>query len=433
MNVLIVGGGGREHALAYKVASSPVVERLLVAPGNPGCASLERTQVFPQIKADDLAGLLELARNERVDLVVVGPEAPLVAGLAERLHDAGIAVFGPDARGAMLEGSKIWAKELMRKHAIPTAESRTFEDYERAVQYLDHVPLPVVIKADGLAAGKGVTVARERDQAIAVLRRIMLDKAFGEAGRRVLIEDFLSGPEVSVLAICDGKTLLPLPSAQDHKAVYDDDRGPNTGGMGAYCPAPVYTPALARDVDEKILVPIVHALHREQIDYRGVIYAGLMLTKNGPRVLEFNVRFGDPELQALVPRLPGDWVPLLHAAAEGRLETFDSGALVEDQRPSVCVVLTSGGYPGDYRTGYEITGLDDVAATMPDVLLFHAGTARDEAGKLVTAGGRVLNVIAQGNDFAAARARAYEAVEKIHFTDRHVRTDIGRKALDLSA
>jgi len=421
MKVLVVGSGGREHALAWKIAQSPKVDAVYAAPGNAGTA---REAELVDIAADDIDGLLDFARTERIDLTVVGPEAPLVAGIVDRFREAGLRIFGPGKEAAQLEGSKVFAKELMREASIPTAGCRIFDRADQAHAYLDSTGGPVVVKADGLAAGKGVLVCGTIDQAHEAVDAIMVEHQFGEAGRQVVVEECLVGEEASILALTDGRTIYPLPSSQDHKPVYDGDRGPNTGGMGAYSPAPVITPALAQRITREVLVPAVHALTVRGIRYRGVIYAGLMITPGGPKVLEFNCRFGDPETQPILMRLRGDLVPALEAVADGRLEDI---SLDWDQRPSVCVVMASGGYPGSYEKGKVITGLDEVARD-PEVKVFHAGTALRD-GQVVTNGGRVLGVTARAGTIAEAKARAYQAVKRIHFDGAYYRTDISDRAI----
>ncbi len=393
MRMLIVGGGGREHALAWKIAQSPRVTALFTAPGNPGIA---RHAVCVPLTADALDGLVAFARRERIDLTVVGPEAPLVAGLADRLLDAGLAVFGPIAQAAAIEGSKAFAKDLMARNAIPTARFATFDDPARARGYCREVGPPLVVKADGLAGGKGAIVCRTLADADEAVAECMERAAFGAAGATVVVEEFLSGEEVSFFALANGADALPLAAAQDHKTVFDGDQGPNTGGMGAYSPVASFDAAMER--------------------------VGLMITREGPKVIEFNCRFGDPECQALVVRVPGDLVPLLVAAAHG-------GPWPEvgpwPTRASVCVVLASGGYPGKYGTGAAIEGVES-AETAPGVTVFHAGTALRD-GRLVTAGGRVLGVTAAAGDLATAIARAYGAVGAIRFEGMHYRRDIGRR------
>ena len=419
MRMLIVGGGGREHALAWKIAQSPRVTALFTAPGNPGIA---RHAVCVPLAADALDGLVAFARRERIDLTVVGPEAPLVAGLADRLLDAGLAVFGPIAQAAAIEGSKAFAKDLMARNAIPTARFATFDDPARARGYCREVGPPLVVKADGLAGGKGAIVCRTLADADEAVAECMERAAFGAAGATVIVEEFLSGEEVSFFALANGADALPLAAAQDHKTVFDGDQGPNTGGMGAYSPVASFDAAMERRVMDTIVRPTIAALAKEGAPYRGVLYVGLMLTAEGPKVIEFNCRFGDPECQALVVRVSGDLVPLLVAAAHG-------GPWPEvgpwSTRASVCVVLASGGYPGKYGTGAAIEGVES-AETAPGVTVFHAGTALRE-GRLVTAGGRVLGVTAVAGDLATAIARAYGAVGAIRFEGMHYRRDIGRR------
>lgn len=419
MKVLVVGGGGREHALVWKLAQSPEVTGLYCAPGNAGIAQLARCV---PIKAEDIESLVDFARTESIDLTVVGPEAPLAAGLVDAFAAAGLLAFGPTRRAAAIEGSKVWAKELMARHAIPTAAFAVFADLAAALDYVAGTSGPWVIKADGLAAGKGVVVAEERREAQAALRAMMAERVFGAAGERVVIEEKLAGEEVSVLAVTDGHDLLLLPAAQDHKRAFDGDAGPNTGGMGAYAPCPMLTPELAAAVEEKVFRRLLTALAAEGIVYRGVIYAGLMLTGRGPMVLEFNCRFGDPEAQPLLLGLEGDLLPVLYGAARGDL----AGArLAWGGGSCACVVLASEGYPGAYRTGYEIT----LPPALPEgVVLFHAGTAVRE-GKLVTAGGRVLGITAKGASLAEALAKCYTVAAEVNFTGKHYRRDIGHRGL----
>ncbi len=421
MRLLIVGGGGREHTLAWALSRSEGVDRLLAAPGNAGLATL--AECVP-VQAEDVPGIVSLAEGEGIELVIVGPEAPLVDGLVDALDARGIRAFGPGREAARIEGSKVWAKELCRGAGIPTADAETFTEIEVAERYLDSLRPPYVVKAEGLAAGKGVTVATTRDEAVAALRATLVDGAFGEAGRRVLVEEFLEGREVSALALTDGETVVPLAFAQDFKRVGDGDAGPNTGGMGAYSPVPFVDPDTAKRIEEDVLRPTVAALRERGITYRGVLYAGLMLTDEGPRVLEYNCRFGDPETQAIVPRLAVDLLPLLEATAEGRLGEQD---VRWREEACVTVILASGGYPGAYETGIPIEGLA-AAAEVPDSLVFHAGTALDGDGRVTTAGGRVLAVSALGKDLAAARERSFEAVARIRFEGMHHRTDIAKEA-----
>jgi phosphoribosylamine--glycine ligase len=418
MKVLLIGSGGREHALAWKLAESPRVTGLYAWPGNPGIAALADT--VPGGDVMDFAKIEKFARNNDVGLVVIGPEDPLAAGLADRLIKAGLKVFGPTRDAARLEGDKWFAKELMRHQAVPTAEARSFTDPGAAEEYVRLRDQPLVIKAAGLAKGKGVTVCYRSSDAIETIDQIMRRKAFGDAGGRVVIEEKLAGPECSILAFVDRKSIYVMETSQDHKPVDDGDTGPMTGGMGAYSPTPVVTDKLLASIERDILVPIVDGLVREGIDYRGVLYAGLMLTTNGPKVLEFNCRFGDPETQPLMMRLQSDLLEVMLAVADGRLDQVE---LKWDPRPALSVVATSKGYPGKYPSGLPITGVAD-AESMRDVKVFHSGTA-EEKGQLVTAGGRVLAVTALGDTIADAQQRAYQAMAKIHFDGMHYRKDIG--------
>jgi phosphoribosylamine--glycine ligase len=421
MKVLVIGSGGREHALVWKIAQSRRVEQVLCAPGNAGIAGIAKCV---DIAADNIAGLKTFVKKEGVELTVVGPEAPLAAGIVDEFMDAGLRIFGPTKAAARLEGSKVFCKNLLNKHGIPTATFRSFTEAAPALKYVREVPPPLVVKADGLAAGKGVIVCPTADEASAAIDQIMVAGAFGKAGASVVIEEFLEGTEASILAFVDGKTIAVLESAQDHKRAFDDDKGPNTGGMGAYSPTPFITQSIMRRIEKEILVPTVHALNRENSQYRGILYAGLMLTQAGPKVLEYNVRFGDPETQPVLMRMKSDIVPVMESVIDGRLET----ARIEwDSRIALCVVMASGGYPGKYEKGFEVFGLSD-AAKMGDVAVFHAGTAvRD--GKTVTSGGRVLGVTALGQTLLDARKRAYEAVRAVNFKNCHFRTDIGSKAI----
>lgn len=420
MRVLVVGGGGREHALCASLARSPRLTRLFAAPGNAGIAALAECV---DLAATDVAGLLAFAERESIDLTVVGPEAPLVAGIVDAFRAAGKKIFGPTAAAARIEGSKAFAKDLCRRYHIPTGSFRVFKDADSARR---HVALleqyPVVLKADGLAAGKGVVIAKGRAEAEAAIDSMMVAKEFGDAGRHLVIEEFLQGSEASVLAIVDGRTIAVLEPARDHKAAYDHDRGPNTGGMGAVSPARAVTRAILAEVEEQVLVPAVHGMARDGRPFQGFLYAGLMLTPGGPKVLEFNARLGDPETQAILPRLETDLLGLLALAVDQKLE--QAGELEFDRRAACCVVLAAGGYPGAYRTGDPIEGLD-LAAAEPDVQVFHAGTARKN-GRVVTSGGRVLGITALGADVKTACERAYRAVGKIRFQDAMFRSDIGR-------
>ncbi|MBI5015241.1 MAG: phosphoribosylamine--glycine ligase [Deltaproteobacteria bacterium] len=422
MKVLVVGGGGREHALVWKLAQSPVVSEVYAAPGNAGTASIG-TNVA--IEVDDVEGLLAFAVSNGIGLTVVGPEAPLVLGLVDRFQERSLRVFGPTAASARLEGSKAFAKATMRRFGVPTADYGEFDDPEAARAFIRRLGAPLVVKADGLAAGKGVVIARRVEDALAAVDDMMVAGAFGEAGRRVVVEEFLEGEEASFLAFCDGKTVVPMASSQDHKAVFDADQGPNTGGMGAYSPAPVVTAEIHREAMERVMIPMVDGMARAGTPYVGVLYAGLMIRDGALKVLEFNCRFGDPECQPIVMRMKGDLVPVLEACLDGRL---DEVRLEWDPRAAVCVVLASEGYPGAYPKGLEIQGLE-AASSLPEVAVFHAGTRRGEGGRVLTSGGRVLGVTALGAGVAEAIDRAYEAVAKIRWPGMHCRSDIGRKAL----
>lgn len=427
LNVLLVGGGGREHALAEAIAASPRLGTLYAShPQNPGIGAVATDTGVPIDAAQAYRAEL-FCRDKAIDLVVVGPEAPLAEGLADALRAKGVAVFGPGKDGAQLEADKHWAKDLMRGAAVPTAESRSFTDAERAVEYSLSRTEPPVIKATGLAAGKGVVVPRTHKEAADAIRWMLDDRAFGDASARVLVEERLSGPEVSVFALTDGKGVYILDACQDHKRLKDGDEGPNTGGMGAFCPSTLIDDATMARVQREILLPVVDSLRREGIDYRGVLYAGLMLTAAGPKVLEFNVRFGDPECQVLMPRLASDALEMLYATATGNVESLE---LAWHPGTAVCVVLASEGYPQKPITGQEITGIEDAQA-MEGVFVYQAGTKRDKAsGSLVTAGGRVLGVTALGDSVDDARRRAYAAADKIHFRGMQLRRDIGAVRLE---
>jgi phosphoribosylamine--glycine ligase len=423
MNILVVGGGGREHALAWKIAQSARVKRVFVAPGNAGTA-VDAENV--DVDDTDVPRLVSFAKQNAIDLAVIGPEASLAAGIVDALGAAGIRAFGPSKHAAELEASKVFCKNLLRHADVPTADFRTFRDAASASSYLtERDDVPCVVKADGLAAGKGVIVCDDREQALAAVQLIAGGRQFGAAGNQLVIEERLVGQEASILAIVDGRTILTLPAAQDHKPAYDGDRGPNTGGMGAYCPTPLITDELRRSIEERVLVPTVHQLKRSRRPFRGILYAGLMITKHGIKVLEYNVRFGDPECQPILMRLKSDLVDVLEATVDGRLDEI--APLQWDERPAVCVVMASEGYPGDYQKGRPIRGLEQAAA-VHDVKVFHAGTTvRD--GQVVTNGGRVLGVTGLGASIAAAKLQAYTAVKCIRWEGAWCRKDISDKAL----
>jgi len=423
MNVLVIGSGGREHALAWKLKQSPLAERVFVAPGNAGTA--QDAENVP-ISEKDLEGLIRFAKANRVGLTVVGPEAPLAEGIVDAFRAEKLRIFGPTKTAAELEASKVFCKQLLRSADVPTADFQIFSDPASARRYLmEKEDMPLVVKADGLAAGKGVIVCDNREQALQAIRLIAEEKAFGSAGNRLVIEERLHGEEASVLAITDGKTIVTLQPAQDHKPAFDGDTGPNTGGMGAYSPAPVVSDETLHWIEANILVPTVHAMRKAGRPFTGVLYAGLMMTPLGPRVLEFNVRFGDPECQPLMMRLKSDLLEILNLAVDGRLDQLES--LEWDPRPAVCVVMASEGYPGSYQKGFPIRGLDE-AARLPDVKVFHAGTAIKD-GEIVTAGGRVLGVTALGENIARAKYQAYAAVKCIRWQGAWCRKDIADKAI----
>lgn len=431
MNILIVGNGGREHALAWKVAQSPRVERVFVAPGNAG--TLEDAENV-DIAATDIPALVKFAKENSVAYTVAGPEVPLCEGLTDAFRAEGLHVFGPSKEAAALEGSKAFCKKLMRSADVPTADYHEFRDAESAERFVNEryfeAPddVPLVVKADGLAAGKGAIVCSTRDEVLEAIDIIARQKQFGDAGNKLIIEDRLEGFEASILAITDGKTILTLPPAEDHKRAHDGDKGPNTGGMGAYCPTPSIEEDTLRWVESSVLVPTVHAMKRQRTPFLGILYAGLMMTPQGPKVLEYNVRFGDPECQPLLFRLKTDFVDIIEATCERRLSSI--GPLEWDERPSVCVVMASGGYPGKYETGKVIRGLKE-AAEVPDVKVFHAGTKLDGDGNVVTTGGRVLGVTAMGESVAAAKLQAYRAVKCIRWDGAWCRKDIADKAMTL--
>lgn len=421
MKVLVVGGGGREHALCWKIAQSPLVDEIYCAPGNPGIAALA---IRVELAANDVPGLVAFAKDKRIDLTVVGPEEPLCLGLADQLRAARLKVFGPDQAGARVEGDKAFARDLCRRNRIPSPGYWVFDATAPAYAFLENRPDgPIVVKAAGLAAGKGVVVCANRAAAREALRQSIDVGVFGRAGKTVVLEEFLEGPEVSMILLTDGHTVVPLEPARDHKRVFDDDEGPNTGGMGAISPVATLGPRLKRQIEDQVLLPAVHGLNRESITYRGFLYAGLMLTANGPRVLEFNCRLGDPEAQPLLMRMKSDLVPFMLHTVDGTLDRCEAPDW--DPRTAVCVVATSPGYPGDYEKRIPIHGVETVAMG-DDLQVFHAGTAVRN-GELVTDGGRVLSVCALGDSLESARERAYGAVQRIEFRGKHVRTDIGSR------
>lgn len=421
MNILILGGGGREHVLAWKIKQSSQTDQLFCIPGNGGIAEIAQCVDIP---LDDKDSLVKFAKEHKIELTVVGPEAPLVEGIVETFQRENLRIFGPNMIPAQLEGSKVFAKEFMKRCHIPTADFEVCSDVTKAKEYVSRCEYPLVIKADGLAAGKGVIICKDLDEAEKALDQIMVDKAFKEAGNQVIIEKCLEGEEASILAISDGTNYVVMDPAQDHKRIFDDDLGPNTGGMGAYSPAPVVDNELLKKVEARVIDPVIRGMKREGNLFKGVLYVGLMITEEGPMVLEFNVRFGDPEAQAVIPRLKNDLVEIMHASCEGQLNDV---MLAWDRRECVCVVMTSGGYPGEYETGKPITGIQE-AHQDSDVMVFHAGT-KIQSDQLLTAGGRVLNVCSFGETIEEAIEKVYAAVEKIHFDKCFFRRDIGLKAL----
>ena len=421
MNILILGSGGREHALLWKLAQSPEATKLYAVPGNPGMAELAECVAG---SIEDNAAVVKLAQEKKIDLVVVGPEVPLMNGVVDALRAAGIKAFGPTKAAAELEGSKSFSKHIMKKYGIPTAKYEVFTDADAARAYIEKEGAPIVIKANGLAAGKGVIVAETKEQALDAVHEIMDDAAFGKAGSRVVIEAFMEGEEASLLAFTDGKTIRPMVSSQDHKRAYDGDKGPNTGGMGTYAPAPVMTKDMVEQATEKILKPMIAAMAKEGRPYQGCLYAGLMITEEGPKVVEFNARFGDPETQVVLPLLKGDLVKIMQACVDG---TLDTAAVDWEDGAAVCVVMASGGYPKSYKKGYAIDGLKKAESL--GTFVFHAGTAKKD-GKVVTSGGRVLGVTARGGGIKEATEKAYKGVEAIRFTDEFHRKDIAHRALE---
>ncbi len=422
MRVLVVGGGAREHVLCLMIQKNPSVEKIFAVPGNAGISEIAECY---QIDISNTDQLVDLVKKQHIDLTVVGPEVPLVDGIVDVFTEHGLVIFGPEKRAAMLEGSKIFAKELLTKYGIPTAECVQFSDYKEAIEYIRDKEFPLVVKADGLAAGKGVIVCFEKKQAITALTDCLVNKRFGDAGNKVIIEEYLKGQEVTVMALTDGETVLPMLPSQDHKPVFEDDKGPNTGGMGAYSPVPIVDDDLAISIYEEFLRPTIAALRKEGIIYKGVLYAGLIMTDDGPRLLEFNCRFGDPEAQVVLPLLKSDFLNALIKTVNGELKDY---RLDWSDEACVSVVLASGGYPGSYETGFPISGLDE-AGSDEGITLFHAGTKRLN-GQIVTAGGRVINVVALGSDYGEARDRAYRGAKEISFKNMHYRRDIALRAIN---
>lgn len=419
MKVLLVGSGGREHTIVWKLKQSPKIDKIYCAPGNAGIA--QDAQCVP-IGAMEIDKLVSFAKEEGIDFTIIGMDDPLVAGVVDAFEAEGLKVFGPRKNAAIIEGSKAFSKDLMKKYGIPTAKYETFDSYDAAKEYVSKQEMPIVIKADGLALGKGVLICQSLQEAYDALDEIMVDKKFGASGSKVVIEEFLTGPEVSVLSFCDGKTVVPMVSAQDHKRAYDNDEGLNTGGMGTFSPSRIYTPEINEECMKTIFQPTVDAMAKEGRKFVGVLYFGLMLTKDGMKVIEYNARFGDPETQVILPRLKTDLLEIMEACVEGNLDKID---IKWHDNAAVCVVLASGGYPVEYKKGYEITGLDEVAKRK-DIVVFHAGTAEKD-GKFVTNGGRVLGITGIGKDLDEAIKIAYEGVEMVDFKDKHFRHDIGIK------
>lgn len=416
MKVLVVGSGGREHTLVWKIAQSPKVKEIYCAPGNAGIKNLA---TCVNISADDIKGLADFAEEKRIDLTIVGPEGPLVEGIVDEFETRGLDIFGPSKAAAQIEGSKVFSKNLMKKYDIPTADYQVFDKFEDAITYIDTVDVPLVVKAEGLAAGKGVIIAKDRDEAKAAVKDIMINKTFGDSGARIVIEEFLEGPEVTILAVSDGRIAVPMVSSRDHKPIFDGNKGPNTGGMGAVSPAPAYGLELAEVVDKNIIQRTIDAMANEGIPFKGILYTGLMLTKTGPKVLEYNCRFGDPETQVVIPRLKTDLIDIVDAVINNNLSNIK---IEWKDETAVCVVMSSGGYPGVYEKGKIINGINEAESL--DTVVFHAGTELYN-NKIVTASGRVLGVTALGEDIRDARKKVYEAVSKIHFDSAYYRKDIG--------
>lgn len=425
MNILLLGSGGREHTLAWKLAQSPLAEKIFVIPGNPGIAAVQKCECVKTVSMEDNQALLQFAQEQNIELVVVGPEVPLMNGVVDTFEKAGIKAFGPSKEAAQLEGSKVFAKTIMKKYGIPTASYEVFHDLEEAKIYVEKMKQPFAIKADGLAAGKGVILTQTANEAVDALDTIMGEKKFGAAGSQVVIEEFMQGEEASILAFTDGKTIFPMKSSQDHKRIFDGDKGENTGGMGTYAPAPVVTPEILKEVQEKILEPIIAAMNQEGKPYKGCLYAGLMITQNGPKVVEFNARFGDPETQVVLPLLKSDLVEIMLACCEGKLA--EKKIEWDDENASACVIMSSKGYPNAYEKNKVITGIED--AEKLGALVFHAGTKMSD-GNLVTSGGRVLGVVGCAPSLRQAVNKAYEGVAKIHFDGAFYRHDIAHRAFE---
>lgn len=427
MKILVTGSGGREHALCWKIAQSRSCEKLYCAPGNGGISEIAE---LVDIKADDIDGLLNFAKEKKVDLTVVGPETALVAGIVDKFESQGLRIFGPNKNCARIEGSKVFSKELMKRCGVPTADFMVFDNSNDALKYLDTKKAPIVVKTDGLCAGKGVVVCKTIDEARDAVNDMMVRKIFGGAAKKIIIEDCLMGEEASIIVVADGRRVVRLASSQDHKRIFDADNGPNTGGMGAYSPASIVTDKLFKEIIDKVIFPIINTLAKEGNPYKGALYAGIMVTNDGPKALEFNARFGDPETQAIMPRLKSDLVELMERALDGKLDNY---SLEWDPRPCVSVVIASGGYPGDYEKGAKIKGVESAKA-LKDVVIFHAGTksgrrSTDGVSAFLTNGGRVLNVTALGATIKDAIDNCYNAVGKIHFDRMHYRRDIAKKAL----
>ena len=428
MKVLVIGSGGREHTICWKIAQSKKVDSLFCAPGNGG---ISKIATLVDVGAEDIDGLVKFAKSNNIYLTVVGPEAPLVKGIVDVFQKEGLRIFGPTRQASMIEGSKIFAKEMMERWGVPTADFKVFDNYKEAEEYIKQRDVPLVIKADGLAAGKGVTVCHTKDEALKALKDAMVNKKFGASGERLVVENCLEGEEASIIVISDGENIVPLATSQDHKRIFDGDKGSNTGGMGAYSPAPVVTPEEEHRIMNKIIMPIIKGMANDGMHYKGVLYVGIMVTDEGPKVLEFNVRFGDPEMQAIFPRMKSDLIDLIERSIDGNLKGVTP---LWDKRCCVCVVMASDGYPGKYEKGKEIKGLDEVEK-MQDAVVFHAGTKSILEGgrkKFITSGGRVLGVTGLGETIELAIKKTYEAVSRIRFENMHFRRDIGKKALERS-